>query len=205
MLDRLTRALGRSQHDVEFRGWGAVMLQFAAIIFVEECLVMFVLTRGGPPYSHRWVAASRTTQFLLMGLVFARHRSRRLLPASAVERQMWTVWGSFLTACVLLLVIGHGMAKPDRPLDEMTLYPYWAILSGIALLVMGSSYWGRCYAFGLGFFLLAVLLPLRLDWSPLGFGLLWSGTLLAIGLHLRRLGRETDNRVAPDSRRPADA
>ena len=51
----------------------------------------------------------------------------------------------------------------------------------------------------------AVLLPLRLDWSPLGFGLLWSGTLAAVGLHLRRLGRETDNGVAHDYRRPVDA
>jgi serine/threonine-protein kinase len=199
ILDRLARVVGRSQHDVEFGSWGAVMLQLAAILFVEECVVMVVLTRGGPPYPHGWVLASRTVQFIFMGLVFARHRLRKLLPASAVERQMWTVWVSFLIGCVLISVIGWEMDKPDRPLDQMTFYPLWAILSGIGLLVMGSSYWGRCYAFGLGFFLLAVLLPLRLDWSPLGFGLLWSATLAAVGLHLLRLARETDKRVSHGS------
>jgi hypothetical protein len=55
---------------------------------------------------------------------------------------------------------------------------------------MGSSYWGRCYAFGLAFFALAVLMPLKLELAPLAFGLTWSACLTAIGLHLRRLGRE---------------
>jgi hypothetical protein len=55
---------------------------------------------------------------------------------------------------------------------------------------MGGLYWGRYYALGLAFFLLALLLPLHLTWAPLEFGGLWAGALVAIGLHLRRLASE---------------
>ncbi len=68
------------------------------------------------------------------------------------------------------------------------LYPFSAIISGLAFFVMGSNYWGRCYAFGLAFWGLAVLMPLHLEWAPLEFGVLWSAILTAVGLHLRSLG-----------------
>jgi hypothetical protein len=63
--------------------------------------------------------------------------------------------------------------------------------SGLAFFIMGSNYWGRCYAFGLAFWALAALMPMHLEWAPLEFGLLWSVTLTLVGLHLRRLGRAT--------------
>ena len=65
-----------------------------------------------------------------------------------------------------------------------------AVLSGMAFFIMGSNYWGRCYAVGAAFFVLAVLMPLHLEYAPLTFGLLWSGTLAALGLHLRKLGNK---------------
>ena len=38
---------------------------------------------------------------------------------------------------------------------------------------MGNNYWGGCYVIGLAFFVLACVMPLKLEWgAPLAFGLL---------------------------------
>ena len=73
----------------------------------------------------------------------------------------------------------------------MLVYPFSAVLSGLAFFSMGSNYWGRCYAIGLGFFVMAVLMPLHPEWSPLEFGILWTVALTSLGLHLRKLLRES--------------
>ena len=54
---------------------------------------------------------------------------------------------------------------------------------------MGSAYWGGCYLIGLGFCVVAVLMPLQMDWAPLAFAISWSVTLCVLGLRLRSLGR----------------
>ena len=78
-------------------------------------------------------------------------------------------------------------------------YPFLAVLTGFAFFVMGARHWGRCYVFGVAFFVLAALMPLMLPWSALAFGLLWCGCLVSIGRHLRGLAVET----AEQSKRPS--
>ena len=75
-----------------------------------------------------------------------------------------------------------------RRTDDLTLLPIWAVLSGLAYFVMGSNYWGRCYAYGVAFFAIALLMPLHLKWASLEFGGLWALCLIDLGLRLRRLG-----------------
>jgi eukaryotic-like serine/threonine-protein kinase len=196
MLGRLTRMLERSQHDASFSTWSTMVLLIAAIVLVEHILV-FALTQTGQP---RWmVLSSKFGQFFFIGLVFWQNRGSRLLPTSGPERELWTIWIGYLGAYAINLfvtrslawhaVIAQGSAGPER-WDDLILYPYSAMASGLAFFIMGSNYWGRCYAFGLAFWALAALMPLHLEWAPLEFGLLWSGTLTLVGLHLRRLGRE---------------
>jgi hypothetical protein len=75
------------------------------------------------------------------------------------------------------------------------LYPMWSMLSGLGFFAMGGSYWGRCYAFALAFFAVAVLMPLQLHLSPLMFGFLWMAVLAAVGWRLRQLAaRSTQER-----------
>ena len=70
------------------------------------------------------------------------------------------------------------------------MYPFTAVLTGLAFFIMGSNYWGRCYALGLAFFGLAVLMPLNIYWAPLEFGILWSITFISLGMHLHKIGRQ---------------
>ena len=44
------------------------------------------------------------------------------------------------------------------------------MVNGLAFLIVGRLYWGRYYLVGLAHFLLAVLMPLRLDVAPLVYG-----------------------------------
>jgi serine/threonine protein kinase len=204
MFDRVTRMLDRSQHDVAFHHWSSMLLVFAAIVFVEHVGV-FALAQAGQP---KWVIyVARLGQFAAMAVAFWYNRGRRLLPTSAAERELWTIWIGYLitlavnwTVCFMLReagVIGPGPAQIPR-WDEYLLYPFITMLSGLAFFMMGSNYWGRCYAVGAAFFALAALMPLWLEYAPLLFGLLWTATLLALGLHLRKLA----NRAVDPAAKP---
>ena len=189
VLDRLARTLERSHYVVEFHSWGTMLLVFAAIILVKH-VIFFLITLDGTAPGARWLTLGRVAMFVLMGGVFWFHRAHSLLPTTVAERQLWSIWIGYLASSSVLVLLARQLAGTEHALDELTLYPLWSLLGGLAFFVMGGNYWGRCYAFGLAFFAAAVLMPLKLEWAPLAFGLLWSACLTALGLHLRRMGRE---------------
>ncbi len=202
VLDRLTRTLERSQYDIEFGSWGTMLLLFGVIVAVCHILIDGLIRTGQPGWA---IGASRGVPIALIALVFWRYRRNHLLPNGPAERQLWTIWIGYLVACAVMAlmhrtllahhVLERGPGGPEH-WEELILYPTQCILSGLAFFVMGSSYWGRCYAVGLCFFLLALLMVMDLTWAPIEFGLIWGGTLIAIGLHLRRLGKEAAESAA---------
>ncbi|MCI0455599.1 MAG: protein kinase [Gemmataceae bacterium] len=193
VLDWLTRALDRSQLAGAFHTWSTMVLMLAAIVFVEHLAVYILIQTDAP----RWaVMTARLSQFVFIGLLFWHNRGSRLLPTSGAERELWTIWLGYLAAYAFNLwvvrsLINNEMIRPGREApgrwEELILYPFSAILSGLAFFIMGSNYWGRCYAFGLTFFGLAVVVTGHLELAPLAFGVLWGVTLVALGLHLRSL------------------
>jgi eukaryotic-like serine/threonine-protein kinase len=210
VLDRLARTLERNQYIGEFHHWGSMLLIFSAVVLVEHVIVFF-LVLGGPPYPRGWILAARVSQFGIMGFLFWRQRQHSLLPTSAAERQLWSIWIGYLLACTLVSLIHSELIHLGQARDHLTMYPLWAVLTGLAFFIMGSSYWGWCYAIGIGFFLLGALMPWngRLAWAALEFGVAWSATLVVIGLHLRRAGARVSAANDPSSQatidqRPAD-
>jgi serine/threonine protein kinase len=189
MLDRLSRTLERNQGAFEFRGWGNLVLAFAAIIFVEHFIVFLLWPGENQHYPLRWIVPVRAVQFAVMGGLFWWYRRSQLLPTSPAERQLWSIWIGYMIS--LSAVFGAARASEwfgTSPVNELTLYPVWSVLSGLCLFIMGSNYWGRFYALGGGFFVLALLMPLRLAWAPLELGFMWAFSLTYLGLYLRRLG-----------------
>jgi serine/threonine protein kinase len=194
MFDYVARMLDRSQHDIAFHTWSTMLLIFAGIVLVEH-LAVFALSQLEQPW---WtIVIARSLQFIGMGVAFWYNRGLRILPTSGPERELWTIWVGYLitlmvnwTVCWqlrLYQIVAPGSGAPTR-WDEYMLYPFITMLSGLAFFTMGSNYWGRCYAVGTAFFILAALMPLKLEYSPLAFGVLWSATLTMLGLHLRKLG-----------------
>src|SRR5262249_40838975 len=185
--------LGRSSLEVEFENWGTLLLLIGIVIFACHTAT-FVLAQLGLPVL--WITVAKSLQFVLIGAAFLRHRPGRLLPTSAAERQLWSIWIGYFVAFGAIAVV--FFETTDRSVverlvysrvgdDTWLLYPYSAVLAGLCFFVMGSSYWGGYYVIGLVFFTLAALMPLQLAWVPLEFAVVWGMILLMLGLRLRRL------------------
>jgi eukaryotic-like serine/threonine-protein kinase len=194
MFEYVSRMLERSQHDAAFHNWSTMVLVFAAIVFIEHVVVFLLSFTSQPTWT---VPIARTSQFLALGIAFWHNRGgRRLLPTSAVERELWTIWLGYLGALAINWIVfkalqkqGMLLAAPGAPhgWSELLIYPSMTILSGMAFFIMGSNYWGRCYALGAAFFVVAVVMAFDLEYAPLAFGLVWTVALLATGVHLRKL------------------
>ena len=188
ILDRVARTLQRSTHDVELRAWGSMLLWFAGIVFLAE-VGIYLHALDGPPYPTHWAILIRASQYASMLFVLWAYRRRWSVSQTGATRQMWAIWIGYLVACHVVLISAYQMASADYPMDELRVYPVLAILSGLIFFVMGGSYWGHCFSFGAIFFVLAVLMPVNLRWSPLEFGLLWAVCLTLIGNRLRGLAK----------------
>ncbi len=188
LLARVGRALERSQYDVELHPYGNMLFWFAGIVGLMHAVKYLQLVFERPIHE---LLAAQVVQFTALGAVMWYYRPRGLLAATPAERQLWSVWIGYLLTCVLVAWTSYhlwGMAE----LYKGKLYPYYALLTGMAFFVLGSSYWGRCYLLGVAFFALAGVMVLELKWAALEFAGLWTITLVVLGRRLRRLGREKE-------------
>jgi hypothetical protein len=185
LVGRMASLLEHSQYDVQFQAYGRMLFGFAAVMFLAEAVKFtgYHTERG-----LFFVLLVEATRVGLLASLLLWFRPSGLRPTSTAERLMWTVWiGYVLTLYVLGLaywpLVGGWTAE-----QELRLYPPFAAVTGMAFFVLGCSYWGWCYAFGLAFHVLALLMTLDLRWASLEFGTLWATALVVIGIRLCRLG-----------------
>jgi serine/threonine-protein kinase len=184
ILERLQRALSRSQHEAKLRPWGNALILLGALIFAVHTTTSLLLEAGVTEWPAFWIP--RSIFFVLFGVwLWKYHYGSSLLPTNAVERQLWAIWLGYLIAFVSIFWVtrsqGHG---------HLEVYGAGMALSGLAWFAMGGNIWGGCYVIGL-FFLVAAPFMTFLDgshWAPAVFGLAWGLTLLVVGLRYRRLG-----------------
>jgi hypothetical protein len=191
LVDRLARTLERSQYDIEFRAYGTMLLAFAPFVILLELTVTILIETGQSPL---WLPVAQVSRIALLTVLFWRFRSGAVRSANTAERQMWSVWIGYIVACTIIgmayrLQVGLAIEK------ELDLYPFLSAVTGLAFFVMGSSYWGWCYAFGLCFFGLALVMTADPHWGPIEFGALWAASLSLIGLRLRGLAAEAGSRA----------
>ncbi len=189
LMTRLAVAFGRSQVEAQFTPWGNMLLGFAGVIALGHLTTSWVLLSQPDERSVPLVLAIHVTMFVAMLLLFFRNRPEGLLPRTTAERQLWCVLGGFIGSCTLLGLTDRLLASPERPHEPLHMYPAFAVVSGLIFLVLGSSYWGFCHLLAVGFWTLALLMPLRLHLAPAEFGLLWTLALVTVGLRLRWLGK----------------
>jgi serine/threonine protein kinase len=197
VLDYLGRTLQRSQFDIEFRAYGDLLLIFAVIVGVMHALKFVLMITGQPQLL---IVLARYGQFvlLLVALWWKRPHGRGLLPGTPAERLMWSVWLSYLIAVFLAPVVTRRLFGIEGT-DQGEFYPYYALFTGMAFFVLGSSYWGRLYAVGVLFFALALVMLIDTDYATLEFGALWCVALWMMGQRLRRLGAEKEGKAMRDS------
>jgi serine/threonine protein kinase len=188
MIDRLARSLDRSQFDVEFGPYGTMIYWFALIVFVQHLFKHVLILYRQPPWA---IQASQAVQFLLLGFVLwlYRPRGKGLIPTSTAERLLWSVWLGYIVSCLLLSYVCWKVLGVEK-LYTGELYLFFAIVTGMAFFVLGSSYWGRCYALAAAFWALVPVMRVDLRWATLEFGAMWTLALLLIGRRLQVLGRQ---------------
>jgi serine/threonine protein kinase len=185
-LERVDSALRRGQYDVQFLAYGPMLWSFALVELLIEIILNFVILTNQPVWLFPLIQVSRVVCF---GLIYWRFRPSGVLPARGVERLLWsTVLGYIATGFVL--AFSYRLGAGWTTAIELNLYPLMAALTGMAFVVLGSSYWGRCYAFALAFYGLALFMHVDLRWSPIEFGFAWFAVLIMIGNRLRHLGKE---------------
>jgi serine/threonine protein kinase len=188
MFDYLGRTLQRSQFDIEFRSYGNLILIFAAIIGVMHVAKFFLMINKEP---YPLIFSARIAQFVLLFTAFWRFKpqGRGLMPATSPERLLWSVWLGYIVASLLA---GEAMRELSgrEALYRGDVYVFYALFTGMAFFILGSSFWGGMYAVGAAFFALSFVMLARVQWAVLEFGLLWSLSLSVIGLRLRGLGQE---------------
>lgn len=197
VLDRLTRMLDRSQHDANFATWSTMILLMGAVVGIQHTLIFLLMHWNAPRWS---ILSARTIEFILLICLFWHNRrNTQLLPTTSAERELWTIWIGYFFAMAATVVVTRVVRAldfidpaPHAPphFEEMLPYPFMSIITGLCFFVMGSNYWGRCYALGVVFFVLGAVMTFFLEWAPLVFGLAWAAALTGVGWHLRGFARQ---------------
>jgi eukaryotic-like serine/threonine-protein kinase len=200
-IDKISRSLQRSKHDIDLQAWASMLYWIAGIVFMAE-VGIFIDVIGGPPYYWQSAAVIRLSQFSLLAVVLWAYRDKWSVSMGSVERQMLSIWTAFLLSCCLSLLVAILIKTPeilDNPIELFPhLYPQFAILSGLIYCVIGSNYWGQCYIFGTAFFALSLTMTLDLTLAPLQFGGLWAICLMLIGRRLQFLTSHADELATDD-------
>ncbi len=178
LLDRVAREIRRDQHQPHFANWSRALVLIGTVIFFSH-VAIFALDVAQCP---RWLASwlPRLVMLSAIFVVIYRARGGSLLPRSVAERPVWSIWlGYLLTLGTvnLLAVIGG--------LNQDSLFPITAGLSGFGFVAMSGHVWGGSALFGMGFFAVSLLSVFSITYAPLWFGTVWFISLLSLAKHYR--------------------
>jgi eukaryotic-like serine/threonine-protein kinase len=203
--DRLARTLNRDQelrplHGL-WRRWWPLPLLVAPLLFVVH-LLPFLLLRGTPAYGPASVAVTLGLFTLLLAGFLGIIAGGPVLWRGAAFHGLWSLRLGHFAGMWLIPVVCFELFGPDDERRWLAAYPLWAILTGAMFVSLGGAFWGRLYLAGLAFFAAAVVMPLRLEWAPVEFGILLPSIALAAYQHLRHTAGE---QTAPAPTAPARA
>jgi serine/threonine-protein kinase len=167
--------------------WGSIDFWDAGLNLAVNG-ALFALIRTDQPPALLWLAL--LTYYAVWWWMFLTYLFRRN-PVDPTERHLALLWGGVALGGITLFWIYCPPFGPARAAALLAFYPPWAVVNGVAFLVVGRLYWGVYYLIGLAHFLVAVLMPLRLDLAPLIYGVFVAVFMsLAAVDHLRTARRE---------------
>jgi serine/threonine-protein kinase len=169
-LERTLRGIvGAVNHKLSVPGltrWGAIDLWDAALNLLANGALYALIRTDQPPAVLWLILLVFVIAWWWMFLTYL-FRSERIEPT---ERSLGLLWAGVSLANVTLFWIYCPPFSSGRAADLLAYYPPWTVVNGLAFLVVGRLYWGRYYLVGLAHFLVAALMPLRLDLAPLVYG-----------------------------------
>jgi len=189
LVDRLTRTLNRTGNLPDLRRTTNMFLVLGPVPLLAQVLTYLILA-GQPSYPLAATLVALGTLVGLIGLYYLVSGEGVRIPLTTTTRHLWAVRLGLVFGMIVMVLVSYQLAPPDRPWDLLAVFPLWSVLGGATMFGLGGIYWGRLYLLGLGFLLLAVLMPLRLEWAPLAFGLVLSTFLQGLAWHMRRIHQE---------------
>ncbi len=184
LFEWLRHTLERRNNVRDLSSWRNATLGAAACDFVGHA-VMFGLIQADQPVGLLWLWL--LTFELCSAVAFQWLLKRRAVALNTAEQEMRLLWVGNTLAYLVLFWVCCPPFGPARAADALHYYPPLAVVVGLTFFVEGRLFWGRLYVMGMGYFVLAAVLPLTLDWAPLLFAVFDAAALTYGGLHLHRL------------------
>ncbi len=177
-IDRFARELRRDQHGLAFANWGTTLAILGIVIFVAHAFMNVLLLVNVSSQLAYW--GPRSVMIVLLAILIYRSRHGAVLPRSAAERPIWSIWVGYLATLGVmngLLLLGG--------LDQSALFPIASSLSGFGFIAMAGHLWGGCAVLGALFLAGAVVTTQLPVFAPLVFGSIWLVSLLVLGKRYR--------------------
>jgi serine/threonine-protein kinase len=169
-IERIARHVVKGiNHKLSLPGiarWGAIDLWDAGLNLAVNG-AFFALIRANQPPVLLWLVF--LTYYAVWWWMFLSYLFRRD-PVDSTECHLALLWGGVFLAGITLFWIYCPPFGPGRTAGVLAFYPPWTVVNGMAFLIVGRLYWGVYYLVGLAHFLVAALMPLRLDLAPLVYG-----------------------------------
>lgn len=178
---RVRKVLTRRDKDTVVHDWSRVLVLEGAVIMFG-CTMMYLLSETWTGTGRiAMLLAVKALQIFLMYYVALRFRPTSEVGWTSVERQILSLtpayFAGFIAIFAIREVLGLGEILP--------LTPFFAVLSGMVFVTLGTTLWGWFYVWGAGFFVLAAVIAQYSDYGQLLLGLGWFVCLVVGSLHLK--------------------
>jgi serine/threonine-protein kinase len=191
LIDRLTLTLNRVKNVPDLQPGARLLLYVMPVPFLAQVLT-YLFAHGSPGYPLTALLVMLATIVLAVTLYFVFTGEGIRVPLNNTTRHLWSVRLSMVLGLCVLSVVQYLLTPPGTAWNPLNVFPLWAALMGVLFFGLGGLYWGRLYLLSLGFFVAALLMPLRLDWAPIVFGALVSFTVAVLLWMLMKINRERE-------------
>jgi hypothetical protein len=198
LMDRVARTLNRDQQVVHFHALGNLLIWLAPLPFLVHLLGFLLVRNGWPHVTALWLTFSMVV--IVLPIFLWTGSFRNVFPSGPSLRDFWSIRIGTWLGIVLLPFLTYLMAAPDRSWEPLTTYPLWALMVGVTLFSLGSSFWGRLYVLGLILLVLSFVMTIQLAWAVLEFGGAMSLIFMSIALHLRRISTQKSKTAKEDNK-----
>jgi hypothetical protein len=190
----LKRVLDRSQPiarvrrgRVRYFAWPVLPLPFVAT------LLFYVLAADQPYYGPVSLLVCLAAIGVMLVAAYYFQRVRSLEMSAPVLRQLWSMRFGMLLAIATLAAVSYLATPAGQPWQALAVFPQIAVLCGLMFFIMGGLFWGRLYLVGLGFFALALVLPLYVELAPVVLAFLLSGALFLLAFKVDGESRDGEH------------
>ncbi|VTR97465.1 serine/threonine protein kinase [Tuwongella immobilis] len=183
LMERMVRAIEHDRLDEEFAKYGSLFCWYSLVMAIPEVMITFIILNDLDGTLLALVQFSRAALFVIL---LAWYRNWKIIPQTATERHLWSVWGGYLVCC-FVIGFSNRMLMGWETKVEPRLYISLAPMTALAFISIASRFWGGFYVCAACFMLLPVVMVQDLRWAALEFGALWAVILFTIGLRLQKL------------------